>query len=85
MPPSPLCAGLVELAADRAGIHRLADERGHARDLLGRGLALHGRVAHPRCAPRRADVAGEVHRAAAALQLREVFGEGLELPADALP
>ena len=68
----------------RPCLHRLGQDPLHLRDLVGRGRALVGVGAHGEQAHRGVpDVGGEVEADAAALDRRQVFGEGGEVPGDA--
>ena len=72
--------------AEGAGLQRLAHERGHLLDVLGRGLlVLRAALAHHVGAHRAVGYLGaDVDRAGHALDGVEVLREALPLPADAL-
>ena len=70
---------------DGAGLHRLDQDRSHAGDFVIGGDTLGGGLAHHPGPDRR--VTGEcrqVDRCTAALELTQVFRDGLEIPLDAL-
>src|SRR5450755_3532504 len=83
-PPSPLCAGLVLLAKPTAPC-AIASRTIACISAISAGGAPGCVGAHHVGAHRRvADVGGDVDGRAAPAQLRHVFGEGLEVPGDAL-
>ena len=85
MPPSPLCAGEVEVANPIAPARMPSTTmRAHPRDLLGRRGALRGLLAHDEGAHARVpDERGDVETEPGPLERAQVLREALELPADA--